>query len=236
MPANLWRGRVRSLMLPGSAELGESIVAALGAEQTCVILENHGVVAVGADLAEAFQRFETFEFAGKSIIKAHLLGGEVHELDDEDLRFADEHIAEPEPHPAAGAPSSAQREAATTLEDFVRRGYRQRLFISTHGTFSARVAQDSFVITPHHIDRGAIDRSDLVAIDGGRAPAGSQPSHATALHDAIYRRHPSVGAVVNAAPVNLTASRSPAPCPTRARSPSAEWWCAAPLLRRFACS
>jgi len=93
----------------------------------------------------------------------------------------------------------------TTLADFVRRGYRQRLFISTHGTFSARVDEHSFVITPHDRDRGALERSDLVLIDAGRATAGSTPSHATALHAAIYRRHPQIAAIVNAAPVNVTA-------------------------------
>jgi L-fuculose-phosphate aldolase len=203
-----WRicgaGAFAPYRLPGSAELGDAIAAALGATHSCAILENHGVVAVGSDLAEAFQRFETFEFAGKSIIKARLLGGAVRELSDEDLAVAGQLV----PEPAAftpGAPSTAEQDVRTTLQDFVRRGYHQRLFISTHGTFSARVDTESFVITPHDSDRGALERSDLVLVDAGRSAAGSSPSHATRLHEAIYRRHPHVGAIINAAPVNVTA-------------------------------
>jgi L-fuculose-phosphate aldolase len=203
-----WRtcgeGAFAPYRLPGSPELGESIVGAIGESHTCVILENHGVVTIGADLPEAFERFETFEFVGKTIIKARLLGGEIHELSDDDLAIAGRNLAVDEltqPRPAG----TREQDVRTTLRDFVRRGYRQRLFISTHGTFSARIDDSSFVITPHRVDRGALERADLVLIDGGRAAAGTQPSHATRLHEAIYRRHPQVGAIINAAPVNATA-------------------------------
>ena len=113
-----WRicgsGAFAPYRLPGSAELGEAIAAALGATHSCVILENHGVVTVGADLAEAFQRFETFEFAGKSIIKARLLGGTVRELSDEDLEVAGERLPEPDAF-TPQAPSAAEQEVRTTL-------------------------------------------------------------------------------------------------------------------------
>ena len=38
----------------------------------CVVLENHGVVTGGATSGDAFERFETLEFAAKTIIKASL--------------------------------------------------------------------------------------------------------------------------------------------------------------------
>ena len=40
----------------------------------CVVLENHGVVTAGAGLQEAFERFESLEFAAKTLIKAGILG------------------------------------------------------------------------------------------------------------------------------------------------------------------
>jgi L-fuculose-phosphate aldolase len=209
-----WRtchaGAFAPYRLPGSVALGEAIVGALGESHVCVILENHGVVTVGRELAEAFQRFETFEFAGKSVIKARLLGGEIRELSDAELRRADRQEAVAVDAVAVDAvapsrPSTAEQEVRSTLVEFVRRGYHQRLFISSHGTFSARIDERSFVITPHDTDRGAIERSDLVLVQAGRAAAGSKPSHATRLHEAIYRRHPQVTAIVNAAPVNVTA-------------------------------
>jgi L-fuculose-phosphate aldolase len=58
--------------VPGSKELGAKIVAEFASEAkpNCVMLENHGVVVGGSDLAEAFQRFETLEFTAQTIIKA----------------------------------------------------------------------------------------------------------------------------------------------------------------------
>jgi L-fuculose-phosphate aldolase len=140
----------------------------------------------------------------KTIIKARLLDREIRALSIDDLETARHELALPGSLPPE-APRTHEKELRTTLRDFVRRGYRQRLFISTHGTFSTRIDDSSFVITPHQKDRGALERGDLVLVRSGRAAGGMQPSHATALHEAIYRRHPLVGAIVNAAPVNATA-------------------------------
>ncbi|SPE29151.1 Class II aldolase/adducin family protein (fragment) [Candidatus Sulfopaludibacter sp. SbA6] len=87
----------------------------------------------------------------------------------------------------------------------MRRAYRQRLFISTQGSYSARVDDSAFLITPYQVDRGTLDVEDLVLIRDGRAEAHKAPSRAAGLHAAIYREHPGVGAVVNAYPVNATA-------------------------------
>ncbi len=198
-------GGFASYCLPGSAELGATVARTFAEGHDAVILENHGVVAAGASLPEAFRRFETFEFAGKTIIKARLLGGEIKLLEDGEIELARTHVDVPEGPARAGGPSNRERELRATLQEFVRRGYRQRLFISTHGTFSARLDSSSFVITPHDVDRGELLASDLVLVGDGHAEPGRHPSHATRLHEAIYRARPEVGAIVNAAPVNATA-------------------------------
>jgi L-fuculose-phosphate aldolase len=189
--------------LPGSAELGESVASALE-RHDCVILENHGVVTVGADLDEAFRRFETFEFTGKTIVKARLLGCEPRALSDDDLAGARRgpRLGTADSRPQ---PTNAEREARAGLREFVRRGYRQRLFTSTHGTFSARIDESSFVITPHHADRAELEIADLVLVSQALAEPGSRPSHLAPLHAAIYREQPGIGAIVDAAPVNVTA-------------------------------
>ncbi|MDB4731429.1 class II aldolase/adducin family protein, partial [bacterium] len=69
---------------PGSEELGESIAATFAQSCDSVILENHGVVVGGDSLSHAFQRFEAFEFAGKTLIKAKQLG-QVNHLNEEQL-------------------------------------------------------------------------------------------------------------------------------------------------------
>ena len=87
----------------------------------------------------------------------------------------------------------------------MRRAYRQRLFISTQGSFSARVDAALFLITPYQVDRGTVDVEDLVLVRDGAREAGSTPSRAARIHEAIYRSIPEIGAIINAYPVNATA-------------------------------
>jgi L-fuculose-phosphate aldolase len=198
------RGGFASYELPGSEALGTTVAATFHEGYDCVILENHGVVTAGADLQEAFRRFETFEFTGKTIIKARLSGGTVRYLTDEQIELAKGRVGGM-PGFHRDAPSSREKELRRRLCEFVRRAYRQRLFISTQGSFSARLGENSFLITPYRVDRGAIAAEDLVLVEGGKVEAGANPSRAANIHDAIYKAHPQVGAVVNAYPVNATA-------------------------------
>jgi L-fuculose-phosphate aldolase len=189
--------------LPGSAALGRKVAGLFRQLFNCVILENHGAVTAGANLREAFDRFEALEFTAKTIIKARALGN-IRYLNDAELSGA--HRPAPEWDGFAhGAPSTREKELRATLAEFVRRAYRQRLFISTQGSFSARLDDDSFLITPYHHDRGTLDVRDLVLVRGGECQAGAVPSRASRIHAAIYRRYPDLGAIVNAYPVNATA-------------------------------
>ncbi len=189
--------------LPGSAALGQSVAGTFSQGYNCVVLENHGVVTGGSDLRQAFWRFETLEFTAKTIVKAKLLGS-VRYLDDRSITLPHRCLISP-PEFMRKEPSSSEKELRGQLCEFVRRAYRQRLIISTQGSFSARLSPSSFLITPHQVDRGLIDIADLVLVQDGASEAGKSPSLAAPLHDAIYRCHPRVGAIINAYPVNATA-------------------------------
>jgi L-fuculose-phosphate aldolase len=188
--------------LPGSSDLGKSIADTFAKGFDCVVLENHGVAVGGQSLQNAFQKFETLEFTAKTLVKARLLG-DVRYLNDAELELRNQvpPLEEFEPD----VPSSGERELRRQLVDFTRRGYQQRLFISTGGSFSARVDEDSFLITPSQVDRHTLAVEDLVLVRGGRAEAGKRASRAARNHRAIYERRPEVGAVLNASPVNVTA-------------------------------
>jgi L-fuculose-phosphate aldolase len=67
----------------GSAELAENAVAALVGRKAC-LLANHGVVAVGADLAGALALAEEVERLAAQYARAVALGGPVL-LDDEEM-------------------------------------------------------------------------------------------------------------------------------------------------------
>jgi L-fuculose-phosphate aldolase len=91
------------------------------------------------------------------------------------------------------------------LTKFIRRGCRQRLLISTEGSFSARLDDDAFLITPSQRDRERLDIDDFVLVRGATHEHDKQPSRATPAHQAIYRAHPEIHAIVFAHPVNATA-------------------------------
>lgn len=188
--------------LPGSDALGGAIARTFEKGFHCVLLENHGVAVGGETLQNAFQRFETLEFTAKTILKARLVG-DIRYLSEADIELPRQ--IPPLPEFERAAPSSREKELRRELSDFIRRGYQQRLFISTAGSFSVRVDADSFLITPHRFDRHSPAPEDLVLVSRGRREAGKTQSRASRDHQAIYERHPSIGAVLNASPVNATA-------------------------------
>ena len=189
--------------LPGSRGLGESIAHVFASGHNCVVLENHGVVVGGVSLEEAFQRFEALEFAARTMIQAHLLGP-VRLLSDEQLAVADRRRVDLRPELALRA-TSHEKELRRQLVEFVHRGCQQRLLISTEGSLSARLDANRFVITPSQQDRYRLTINDLVLVEHDACEADKIPSRATRAHQAIYREHADVHAIIFAHPVNATA-------------------------------
>jgi L-fuculose-phosphate aldolase len=189
--------------LPGSEALGRNIAQTFAKGFDCLVLENHGVVTGGADFRTAFERFETLEFAAKTVIKASLLGP-VRYLDDAGAARPRPTAMEP-PRPREGPITSLEKDLRGRLCEFVRRSYQQRLMISTVGAFSARLDADSFLITPHKADRQSLEPDEVVLVRRGSPEAGKTPSSAGRSHKTVYDAHPGIHAVVNAYPVNATA-------------------------------
>lgn len=191
--------------LPGSEKLGENIAAEFAAstDTLCVVLENHGVVVGGGGLSDVFKRFETLEFTAKTILQAKNMGG-LNVLDGAGIALANDRLPEL-PDCAAQTPCSRERELRREICDFVHRAYDHDLVTSTWGSLSARIDEDSFLITPYRVDRATIDLEDLIVVRGGACPAGTRPSRAVHMHAAIYAEHPEMNAVVNALPVSATA-------------------------------
>ena len=189
--------------LPGSRLLGERIAGVFAGGPSCVMLENHGVVVGGEDFQSAFTRFETLEFTAKTLIKAGALGG-ARVLDPGRIALAGARRVSGKsfrPGPATCRERALRRE----LCDFVRRGYKQRLLISSQGTFSARLGGGEFLMTPAGADRASLLPADLVLAGPDGTEEGKSASRALPLHEALYRRHPSVEAIAMATPVNATA-------------------------------
>ena len=186
---------------PGSEQLGRNIAEAFAAGADCVMLENHGVVVGGRNLKDAFQRFETLEWLAQMLVKAAAIGN---------LRVlpADRLIERMLPEPgelATTEPANREKELRAQLARFVQRAYHRRLFISTAGSFSARLDADRFLITPRRCDRLELEPPGLVRATADACERGKHPSRTARLHAAIYRLHPGVGAIVTAQPANAGA-------------------------------
>ncbi|MGI6199782.1 MAG: class II aldolase/adducin family protein [Christensenellales bacterium] len=185
--------------VPGSTALGDRISAAFEQGARSVMLENHGVVCGGRDLAEAFMRFEALEYAARMEMEAYRLG-------------TPRPLAQPCPPSPSQMPSftpevhtTQEKQARRDLIAFIHRCVRQHLFSSTQGAYSQRLGEREMLITPHGMDRAYLEPEDLVLVRDGRAEAGKTPSVHAAQHAAIYAAKPAVNAVVSAHPPYISA-------------------------------
>lgn len=190
--------------LPGSEDLGEKIAAVFQRGINTVLLENHGVVVVGEDLFKAFMAFETLEYCARLEINARRLGKPVTLTQKHVEISKNKNHAEMEEFVPENF-SSAEREARREMCELIHRSYDQQLFTSTQGTFSTRLDDQSFIITPYMVDRRYIDVEDIVHIENGKKEAGKVPSRSVLLHQYIYEKHPHIHSVIIAHPPNIMA-------------------------------
>src|SRR6185312_16740605 len=152
-----------------------------------------GVVIGGAGLQQAFERFETLEFTAKTLIKASILGTP-RTIPDDESRLGP--LPPSLPHFQPEHATSPEKDLRRQLCEFVRRAYQQRLMISTQGAFSARLDDDTFLITPHRVDRSRLEIDDIVLVREGAPERGKDPSGSARNHRSIYRQHPEIQSIV----------------------------------------
>ena len=190
--------------LPGSQDLGDKISAEFEKGFNTVILENHGVVIGAKTMFDAFKSFETLDFSARLEIDANNIGTPV-KLTPEQIdwyksrqnvlmdEFVSNHI------------TSEEKTARRDMCKFIKRAYNQQLFTSTQGTFSQRLSDDSFVITPAGPDRKYLEPEDIVKINGDYKEMGKSPSRSVELHREIYKQHPHINSIIIAHPPCLMA-------------------------------
>lgn len=189
--------------LPGSEKLGANIAATFAEGYNIVILENHGMAAVGLNLLDAFHRLETLDFCARTLIRARALG-EIQTLSEPALNLFDQrHYMLQEFVPTVH--SSRERELRQQIVDITARACKRHLMISTEGVVSARLDEESFLITPTDQDRYTLNIEDVVLIRNGVREAGKLPSRAVRLHQAIYAQHSDVQCIMTAQCPNATA-------------------------------
>ena len=190
--------------LPGSEELGDKIAKVFAKGFNTVILENHGVCVGGQSLFKAFMAFETLDFCARLQIESHKIGTPIG-LTQEKINLSDkkQHVQMEEFIPDSY--SSAERYARREMCELIHRAYDQQLFTSTQGTFSQRLSEKSFIITPYSLDRKYLDVDDIVRIEGDLKEAGKTPSRSALLHKFIYDTHPQINSIIIAHPPHVMA-------------------------------
>ena len=183
--------------LPGSELLGKKIVSEFqkNPDYKAVIMENHGVVLFGEDIADAYQRFETLELCARTILNAKTLG-EPKYLSEEQINKHEMAVNTPFEHFMNVSHPSDERAIRTEICQIVRRACSQGLMCSSYGTASVRWKGNDFLITPANVQRWDIDPEDIVQVKDGMVEAGKMASRSVALHYEIYRRNPKVNSII----------------------------------------
>lgn len=190
--------------VPGSEQLGEKIAVKFAEGYNTVIMENHGVVCGAQDLFRAFMAFETLDYCGRIEINANKVGTP-RSLTPEQISMDGSKA-----HPALDAyiphsVSSEERAGRRDMCKLIHRAYDQRLFKSTQGTYSMRLSDGSFLITPYMKDRKYIEPDDLVRIKNGMCEANKIPSRSALLHQKVYELHPEINSLIIAHPPAIMA-------------------------------
>ncbi len=148
--------------------------------------------------------FETLDFCARLEIDANRIG-KLRVLTPKHIEISKnkQHVEMEEFIP--GRVSSEERAARKEMCELIHRAYDQQLFTSTQGTFSMRLSDGSFIITPYDEDRKYLDISDIVRIEGDKKEAGKMPSRSVMLHKMIYEKHPHINSVIIAHPPAIMA-------------------------------
>lgn len=190
--------------VPGSEQLGENIGEEFSKGYDIVLLENHGVCIGAADMFAAFMMFETIDYSANLEIYASKLGSVKH-LSPEDINMTETRFHLMMDDFIPNSHSSEELEARREMIKLIRRSYKQGLFTATHGTYSVRLSDGSFIITPFGRDRAYLEPEDLVRIKGGMKEQGKVPSRAVQAHDLIYRENADINAILLAHPPHAMA-------------------------------
>lgn len=218
--------RLAKYACPGTDELKEMVEKEFveGKDTNAAILENHGAfVAAEGGIKEAFGLFQDLDFSIQLQAKANIYAdGKINTISEADM----EKYCEAEKTAWSGlefdiceASSEKELKLRSEICDFMQRGYERNLFTQNIGVISARLDENSFLITQSGSDNADLTVEQIVKISGQKAEAweeegqkntdgekcqsqGRLPSKSVLLHKKIYEENPQINAIIMAAPVN----------------------------------
>lgn len=192
--------KMAAYAIPGSQALSAEVGKVF--EQGCniALLENHGVCVGAADMLTAFQQFETLNYAAELEALA-TRRGEIRPLSETACQMSKTNVCSELRNVSPQPCSSEELAARRDLIALIRRSYKMGLFTAAQGTYSTRLSDGSFIITPLHADPAYLEADDLVRIQDGAKEPGKTPDADVLLHQKIYDKNPQIGAIAFAQPV-----------------------------------
>lgn len=190
--------------VPGSDALGEKIGKVFANGCDIAILENHGVCIGAKDMFTAFKQFETLNFTAMLEGLAKKIGN-VRTLPTDAYRISSTNFHTKMDDFIPNSHTSEELAARRDMITLIRRSYKMGLFTANHGTYSVRLSDGSFLITPFGLDRAYLQEGDLVRVKAGMKEQGKTPSRAVLFHQKIYEKQPEIKAILQAHPVNSMA-------------------------------
>ena len=193
--------KMAAYAIPGSQALSAEVGKVF--EQGCniALLENHGVCVGAADMLTAFQQFETLNYAAELEALA-TRRGEIRPLSEAACQMSKTNVCSELRNVSPQPCSSEELAARRDLIALIRRSYKMGLFTAAQGTYSTRLSDGSFIITPLHADPAYLEADDLVRIQDGAKEPGKTPDADVLLHQKIYDKNPQIGAIAFAQPVH----------------------------------
>ena len=188
---------------PGSMVLGGKIKDEFAKGYKALLLENHGAVVCGVDMADAFRRFETYDVTARIASNATILGG-INSLSDAE-------VAEALTCRNCGfkqveriQPGVEDLALAAKVCEITKRAYRQKLFTCADGTCAVRT-KTGFIMTSKNADRGTIQPEDLIIVNGTEYSGDMGLENNTWLVKQIFDAQPELNALIFAHPAAMTA-------------------------------
>ena len=193
--------KMAAYAIPGSQALSAEVGKVF--EQGCniALLENHGVCVGAADMLTAFQQFETLNYAAELEALA-TRRGEIRPLSETACQMSKTNVCSELRNVSPQPCSSEELAARRDLIALIRRSYKMGLFTAAQETYSTRLSDGSFIITPLHADPAYLEADDLVRIQDGAKEPGKTPDADVLLHQKIYDKNPKIGAIAFAQPVH----------------------------------
>lgn len=188
--------------MPGTLDLVKCVMETFLEGYDAAVLKNHAVfLGSRVGLFDAFARFEQLDFLARIQLNAEA-EAPLTKAPEEKLKKLQEKL---EPESKEG---TAKREGycakeldlRRTLAALSRRACTKKLFGAQFGTISARVDEDSFLISPGIRDNAYLDESDFVLAQTEDCEQGKTADDYRRLHGLIYEMHPEIQSIIMAAP------------------------------------